>query len=183
MNELGIPEIERTAFVLIDVQERLTPVLFDAETVIRNANILVKSAELMGIPLIVSEQYPKGLGPTSSRIPLPSGRRLVDKLTCSCYGCDDFVREMRAVNRSTLVLFGAETHVCILQTALDAKKLGLEVHVVADAVSSRTAENKALGLERLRQSGIFVVSTEMILFQLIKRAGTDLFKQVSALVK
>lgn len=101
----------------------------------------------------------------------------------SCFGSEGFVDRMRNLHAESVVLFGVEAHVCMLKTALDAQERGLDVHVVADAMSSRTEENKNLAIERMRQSGIFIVSTEMVLFQLLEKAGTGEFKAISALIK
>jgi nicotinamidase-related amidase len=101
----------------------------------------------------------------------------------SCFGSPEFERRLKGTGADCLVIFGIEAHVCVLQTALDALKRGYSVRVAADAVSSRTAENKALAIERMRQSGILVESAEMVLFQLLQKAGTDEFRKVSALIK
>lgn len=180
---LGIPKRDEVVFVLIDIQEKFLPVIYDIEAVIDNSNKLVRGADILKIPLLVTEQYPKGLGHTISGINLRDGQEIIEKVSFDCFGCEDFVRKLEELNRKTLVIFGIEAHVCVLKTALSAVARGYEVHVVADAVSSRTKENKLLALERLRQSGIFITSTEMILFQLMDRAGTDEFKAISKLVK
>lgn len=181
--KLGMPERNEVAFVLIDIQEKFLPVIHNIETVIANANKLVSSASILKIPLVVTEQYPKGLGRTVDEIDLDEGQKIIEKISFDCFGCHDFTRKIEGLGVRSLVLFGIEAHVCVLKTALGAVSSGYEVHVVADAVSSRTAENRVLALERLRQSGVFIVSTEMILFQLIDRAGTGEFKAISKLIK
>ena len=180
---IGIPKRDETAFVLIDIQERFLPVIHNIDTVIGNANKLVSAASILNVPLLVTEQYPKGLGRTVDEIKLDAGQEIMEKTSFDCFGCDDFARRLGEMNVKSLVIFGVEAHVCVLKTALEAVARNYEIHVVADAVSSRTQENKTLALERLRQSGVFVVSTEMILFQLMDRAGTDEFKAISRLVK
>lgn len=181
--KLGMPKKEETAFLLVDIQEKFLPVIHEIETVINNANRLVGAASILKIPLIVTEQYPRGLGRTVDGIDLDAGQGIIEKISFDCFGCDDFNAELGKLQAKSLVIFGIEAHVCVLKTALGAVARGYETHVVADAVSSRTAENKALALARMRQSGVFVVSTEMILFQLMERAGTDDFKAVSRLIK
>ena len=178
-----MPERDKVAFVLIDIQERFLPVIHNIETVIANANRLVRSASILKIPLIVTEQYPKGLGRTVDEIYLDKGQEIIEKISFDCFGCHDFTRKLEGLGVRSLALFGIEAHVCVLKTALGAIASGYEVHVVADAVSSRTEENKDLALDRLKQSGVFIVSTEMILFQLMDRAGTDEFKAISKLIK
>ncbi len=183
MDRLGIIDRARTVFVLIDAQEKLLSAMEDGDAVIANANKLVEAAKIMGVPLIVSEQYPKGLGPTSAKISLPDGTRPVEKVSFSCFGSDDFKSRLKHLGRDTLVLFGTEAHICVLKTALDAMKEGLSVHVVSDAVSSRKEADRRAGLKRMRQSGVFIASAEMVLFQLMDKAGSEEFKAVSALVK
>ncbi len=181
--KLGIPKRDEVAFVLIDIQERFLPVIHNIETVIDNANKLVSGASILKIPLVVTEQYPKGLGRTVDEIVLDEGQEIIEKTSFDCFGCNDFVEGLEKMDAKSLVIFGIEVHVCVLKTALEAVARNHETYVVADAVSSRTEENKILALERLRQSGVFIVSTEMILFQLMDRSGTDEFKAISRLVK
>lgn len=178
--DAGKPDRKRTVFVMIDVQEKFVPVIRGVKDVIRNANILVKASEILRVPLLVTEQYPKGLGKTVNGIKVP---KPIEKMEFSCFGCREFVRKLDALKVKDVVIFGIEAHVCVLKTALDALEKGCRVHVVADAVSSRTKDNKELAIERMRQSGIYVVTTEMILFQLMDKAGTDEFKKISRLVK
>jgi nicotinamidase-related amidase len=183
MNPIGIIKRETTAFVMIDIQEKLVPVILGIDLLVANANLLVRASEILKVPLIVTEQYPKGLGHTTKRIQLPEKSRVIEKLCFSCFGSDEFIRRINQLKCNTIVLFGIEAHVCILKTALDALKLRLEVHVVADAISSRTPENKSIAVERMRQSGVFIASTEMIIFQLMEGAGTEEFKLLSKLIK
>ena len=172
---------DKTAFVLIDIQEKFIPVINKIDKVIKNSKILIKGAEILGIPLIVTEQYPKGLGNTIKEIELPPNTEIIEKLNFNCLDCDDFVDELKKFE--SLVIFGIESHVCVLQTALAAKKEGIKVYAVADAISSRTEENKQLAIDRMRQHDIEIVSTEMILFELLKKAGTDEFKDISTWIK
>jgi nicotinamidase-related amidase len=183
MGEFGILDRRKTAFVLVDVQEKFIPVIHDVDKVIKNSNVLIGAAEILGIPLIVTEQYPKGLGKTCERIKLPKDSKVIEKVHFSCFGSGGFLKEVEKLKVKSIILFGIEAHVCILNTALDALKNGFEVHVVADAVSSRSAENKSIEIERMRQSGAFIASTEMILFQLMEKSGTGEFRQISKLIK
>ncbi len=179
----GIPNRSETAFILIDIQEKFLPVIHGIETVINNANKLVKGADILKIPLIVTEQYPKGLGHTVDSILFKDNQDIIEKIHFDCFGCDAFIEKINVINPRTLVIFGIEAHVCVLKTCLSAISRGYNVHVVADAISSRTLENKSIAIERMRQSNAFIVSTEMILFQLIDQAGTDEFKEISKIVK
>lgn len=183
---LGILDKKSTAFVMIDIQDKFVPVISGVKGVIKNANILVKASEILKVPLIVTEQYPKGLGGTVKSIKLPENVTKIEKTHFSCFGCDGFdkkIKELKTKGFKSLVLFGIETHVCILKTALDAISEGFEVHVVADAVGSRTILNKDAALKRMAQSGVFIATSEMILFQLMDKAGTEEFKEISGLVK
>jgi nicotinamidase-related amidase len=183
MPSLGIPQKDDTVFIMIDIQEKFLPVIYDIQSVIENANRVVKSSSILNIPLIITEQYPKGLGPTIDEIQIEDNQSVIEKITFDCFGCDEFAYALDSLNRKCLIIFGIEAHVCILQTCLRAVEKGYEVYVIADAVSSRTQNNRNIALERMRQSGVFVASTEMILFQLMDRAGTDEFKAISKLVK
>lgn len=184
MNQIGLIDRDDTVFVMIDIQEKFVPAISNMEQVIANANILLKMARILSIPLLVTEQYPKGLGHTTEQLSLPHALRdqIIEKLCFSCFDSDEFVAQLDDLERNTLVLFGIETHVCILKTALHGLKKGFDVHVVADATSSRELKNKTLALDRMRQSGVFIASTEMILFQLQKVAGTDEFKRLNELI-
>ena len=183
MSPFGIIDRNKTLFVLIDIQDKFLPAIYKISDVISNAKILVQSASILKIPLIVTEQYPKGLGKTVSEIAIPSSTKIIEKLHFSCFGNDEFKKRIAESGANSIVLFGIEAHVCLLKTALDALNHNLEVHVVADAVSSRTPENKSLALDRMRQSGVYIASTEMILFQLLDYSGTDEFKAISKLIK
>jgi len=179
---LGIIKRDDTAFVLIDIQEKFLPVIYDIQGVIDSANRLVQGALILNIPLLVTEQYPKGLGRTVEGIEF-GNQEIIEKIAFDCFGCDEFVNKINHLNRKSLVIFGIEAHVCVLKTSLEALNRGYEVHLVADAVSSRTQRNRDIAIERMRQSGAFIASTEVILFQLMDRAGTDEFKAISRLVK
>lgn len=183
LRNYGIPNRNETVFILIDIQEKFLPVIYEIQTVINNANKLIKGAFILKIPLIVTEQYPKGLGHTVDSISLGNNQEIIEKIHFDCFGCDKFVERINVIKPKSLVLFGIESHVCVLKTCLSAISNGYDVHIVADAVSSRTLENKIIAIERMRQSGAFIVSTEMILFQLIDQAGTDEFKEINKLVK
>lgn len=183
MATTGFIQKEKTALLIIDIQEKLMPVILDAEMVFANTNKLLKGASILNIPVILTEQYPKGLGNTCAEIELPENILPVEKMCFSCMRSENIIQQLKANNITTLILCGVESHICVLKTALEALENNFEVHVVADAVSSRTKENKQLSLERIRQSGAFIVSTEMILFQLIDEAGTEAFKAISRLIK
>jgi nicotinamidase-related amidase len=183
-----LPKNERAALLVIDVQERLTAAMPTdvLPMILRNIRILIESARQLDIPTLVSEQYPKGLGPTveSIRSALPNGSSPIPKRSFSCCGEAAFQPVFQQLgSRQDIILCGMETHVCVLQTALDLRKMGFNVYIAADAVSSRTKFNWRTGLELMQQAGAIIGSTETFAFGLLGTAGTDQFKAISRLVK
>jgi nicotinamidase-related amidase len=148
-----------------------------------NVNKLLRGAEILNLETIITEQYPKGLGNTCKEVQLPENPNIFEKVCFSCMQSDPVSDQLKLTNVKDIIVCGVEAHICVLKTTLDALKDGYNVHVVADAVSSRTPENRQLALERLRQSGAFITSTEMIMFMLLNEAGTDEFKAISKLIK
>lgn len=179
----GIPTKDQSALLLIDIQERLMPVIHEKEKVIEASNKLIEGMQILQVPILVTEQYPKGLGKTCPELSLPGQADIIEKMCFSCMLSDEMGRQLEQLGSKHLIVAGVEAHICVLKTVLDALERGYEVHVVADAVSSRTQSNKQLALERMRQAGAYIVSTEMILFQLIDEAGTDQFKAISRLIR
>ncbi|MCB0506669.1 MAG: hydrolase [Chitinophagales bacterium] len=183
MKTLGLIQTDSTALLVIDIQERLMPVVQDKEQVFLNTNRLIKAAQQLKIPTIITEQYPNGLGHTCTEIEISEPTQVIEKICFSCIQSEQVMETLKNKNIKSLIICGVEAHICVLKTALEAMNIGIEVHIVADAVSSRTKDNKNYALERMKQSGAFIVSTEMILFQLIDKAGTDTFKFISKLIK
>jgi nicotinamidase-related amidase len=174
----------QAGLLVVDVQERLLPVISDRETVLENALRLVRGAQVFRLPVWVTEQYPKGLGPTVPELSQAlAGAPVFDKLSFSAAGVAALLDAFHTRGVTEIVLCGVESHVCVAQTCLDLLDAGLRPFVVADAVSSRTALNRQIGLERMRDAGAQIVSTEMILFELLDRAGTAEFKEIQRLVK
>jgi len=172
------------ALLVVDVQEKLLPSIFEEERVRGNTLALVRAAQVLGVPVLVTEQYPKGLGKTATDVAEAlAGVAAIEKLTFSTFGEPAFVEALKALGRRTLIVVGIEAHVCITQSVLDALSAGYQVHVLADAVSSRTEANWRLGLARMQQAGAVVSSTEMALFELLHVAGTPEFKEVLRLIK
>jgi nicotinamidase-related amidase len=133
-------------------------------------------------PLLQSN-IPKGLGHTCTEIQIPENASIDEKMCFSCMRSDSVLSKLKQSNITDIIICGVESHICVLKTALEAIEQGFNVHIVQDAVSSRTTENKGVAIERMRQSGAYIVSTEMILFMLIDEAGTDEFKAISKLIK
>ena len=174
----------RAALVVVDVQEAFRPAVLDFEQVVGNVSVLVRGAGVLGLPTLVTEQYPKGLGRTVPE--LAEHLDQVDPIEKVCFSAvqaDGFSRALQDGRRDQVLLCGIETHVCVNQTAQDLIRDGLEVHVAQDAVSSRTKENRDLGLHKMERSGAMVTSVETALFELLRAAGTPEFKEVQALVK
>lgn len=183
MSNIGFLKKSKTAFIIIDVQERLMPVIHGKDEVFENVNRLIEGAKILGVPLLVTEQYPKGLGHTCAEISLPEGQEIIEKICFSCIGSELVNEWLKEQGVKNIVIAGVEAHICVLKTALEALDEGFKVHVVADAVSSRKEYSKQIALERMRQSGAFVATTEMVLFQLMETAGTDEFKLISKLIR
>ena len=178
---------ERTALVVIDVQERLFPAM-DAdhrEEVMRNIKVLTAAARRLNLGTLVTEQYPKGLGHTLQEVKdaLPAGVQPIEKVAFSCLGVDAFRSRLTTTGARQLLLAGIEAHVCVLMSALDLLAEGYAVHIVADAVTSRTQANWRLAMAQLRQAGAVVTTTETVLFQLLGQADTDDFRELARLIR
>jgi len=170
---------ETSALLIVDVQTRLLPAIDHGSRILANCIWLVQVARRIGVPVIASEQYPQGLGPTAPELAavLPADA-VRTKIHFSCVAEDCF-RDVEAWHRPQLVVAGTEAHVCVLQSVLDLAASGRQVFVVADAVGSRRTDDRDLALSRCRQHGIDVVSREMVAFEWLHRAGTDLFRDVN----
>jgi nicotinamidase-related amidase len=175
---------ENSILLLIDFQERLFPVMHDKEKLLNNVVKLAKGALALELPIIVTEQYPKGLGPTIPEIKsLIPNFKAVEKTCFSC--CDEpaFMEGLGALKRQQIIIAGIEAHICTYQTAAALARAGYQVEVVSDGISSREADNKAVALAKLGMMGILPTSTEMALFELLKVAKGDKFKAISAIIK
>jgi len=174
-------EAERCALLVIDVQEKLLPPIFQKAELVKNSQLLIRLAGILKLPAVVTTQYAKGLGNTVPEIAslLPE-TQAIDKQMFSCFGSDVFCSVLKRLpgNRNTVLLCGMESHICVTQTALAALREGYIVHVASDAVSSRTEWNWKIGLERMRAAGAVISSTEMILYELLRSSGTPEFKEL-----
>lgn len=168
--------------VLIDLQEKLLPVMTAQETVVQNTIRLVRFARIMDIPILACEQIKLGstVEQISSQWPEVEP---ISKSTFDCFGAEAFLSRLRALNRQTLVIAGIEAHICVTQTGLSALRKGFVPHVVFDATSTRSEHNLPIARDRLMQSGATLTSTEMFIFECLQEAGTEAFKQAFALVK
>ncbi len=175
---------DHTALVLIDIQGKLASLMHQQEALYRQLQILIQGAQALELPILWLEQYPKGLGPTIPEVAeLLAGQQPLAKTCFSACGLDHFQDQLRATGRRQILLAGIEAHICVYQTARDLLDTGYHVEAVTDAVSSRTAQNKALGLQRMAQAGAELTGVEMCLFELLKQAGTAKFKTIAGLVK
>lgn len=174
-------EADQCALIVVDIQEKLLPPIWEKERFVRNAQLLIRLAGILKIPALVTTQYTKGLGNTVPEIAsLLPGSPPIDKLTFSCFGSDVFCSLLKRLpgQRTTALLCGMETHICVMQTALGALREGYLVHVASDAVSSRTESNWRIGLDRMRSAGAILSSTEMIVYELLRASGTPAFKEL-----
>jgi nicotinamidase-related amidase len=158
--------------------------MHNKEALFENLKKIVKGAQVLGVPILWAEQNPDGLGPTIPEIAeLLTDQNPVSKLSFSCCGNEQFMKNLEAVNRKNMVVVGIEAHVCVYQTAADLIDQQYDVQVVADAVASRTPENKQIGLEKCKDAGAGLTSTETVLFELLREARGDRFKDIIQLVK
>jgi nicotinamidase-related amidase len=179
-------EADRCALLVIDIQEKLLPPIFQKEQLIKNSQLLIRLAGILKLPALMTTQYAKGLGSAVPAIAslLPE-TQAIDKQMFSCFGSDAFCSLLKRLpgKRNTLLLCGMESHICVAQTALGALREGYIVHVASDAVSSRTEWNWKIGLERMRAAGAVISSTEMIIYELLRSSGAPAFKQLLPYMK
>ena len=177
--------------IMIDLQERLMPAIFNKDEIIKNSQCLLTSARELSVPLIVTEQYPKGIGSTIPELKnlIPQDTSIISKTTFSCCDAPEFGNaflnlKFNGVSIDTAILFGVESHICVLSTAMNLiEKYGLNVVIAADSCGSRTEKNHLLALEAARSTGCLVVPTETIIYQMLGEAGTPQFKALLPLFK
>jgi nicotinamidase-related amidase len=176
----------QSALVVIDIQEKLLPPIFQKEQLVRNSQLLIRLAGVLKMPTLLTTQYSKGLGNTVAEISqlLPETEP-IEKQVFSCFGSDVFCSTLKRLpgNRNTVILCGMESHICVAQTALAALREGYLVHVASDAVSSRTEWNWKIGLERMASAGAVISSTEMIIYEALKSSDTSYFKDMLQYLK
>lgn len=174
-------EADQCALIIIDIQEKLLPPIFQKEQLVKNTQLLIRLAGILRIPHIATVQYAKGLGNTVPEIAslLPETEP-IDKQMFSCFGSDVFCSLLKRMpgRRNTVLLCGMESHICVMQTALAALREGYIVHVASDAVSSRSEWNWKIGLERMRAAGAVISSTEMMVYELLRSSGSPAFKEL-----
>ena len=179
-------EAEQCALIVVDIQEKLLPPIWQKEQLIRNSQLLIRLAGLLKIPAIVTTQYARGLGNAVPEIAalLPECQP-IDKVMFSCFGSDVFCSLLKRLpgQRTTILLCGMETHICVMQTALAALREGYLVHVASDAVSSRSESNWRVGLDRMCAAGAVISSAEMMMYELLRSSGSPAFKELLPYLK
>ena len=173
-----------STLVIIDIQDRLASVMEVRDEVIKNCQHLIELSKLFNIPIVLTEKYPKGLGSTVQEIKESLlDYKPIEKIAFSCCREPKFLEEVKRIGKKSIILTGMETHICVLQTCLDLLKEGYYVHVVQDAVCSREKKNWEIGIEFMRDAGAVITCTEIVLFQMLKLAGTEEFKAISKRIK
>jgi len=175
---------EKAILVLIDIQERLFPLISDHEKLSKSIPILAEGMQALGIPVIVTEQYVKGLGQTIPEVAEKvRGIERIEKSSFSC--CDEpkFMMELASSGKEYVIVAGIESHVCVMQTVTDLQHSGYHPVVVEDCISSRKPNDKAMAIERMRSEGVIVTTCEAILFELLRHSGGETFKAISKLIK
>ncbi|WP_298622953.1 hydrolase [uncultured Legionella sp.] len=171
---------EDSLLLLVDVQTKLVPFVLNHDDFISRCEWLLKLANRLGVPVLASEQYPKGLGPTAESLhPYFSTEECIEKVHFSCMQQPEYSQRLNQLKKNQLILIGIEAHVCVLQTAMEMKSAGYEVFIVVDAVSSRNEQDLKYALKRMKQEGIHLITAEMVFFEWIRVAGTPEFKALS----
>src|SRR5271165_2636861 len=179
-------QADQCALIVVDIQEKLLPPIFNKDELVKNAQLLVRLAQILGLPTVVTTQYVKGLGATVPEIAsLLEGTNSIDKMQFGCFGCDEFRSALKSLpgNRSTLLVCGMEAHICVMQTVLGALNDGYLIHVATDAIGSRVRWNWDIGIDRMRSAGAVISTTEMMIYELLRSSGTPQFKQMLPYLK
>jgi nicotinamidase-related amidase len=176
---------ERTALVVVDLQEKLLPAIANRERVLRNSVLLLRLAEVLALPVVLTTQYSRGLGPTVPEVLAAApGVAPLDKVSFGCFGSPEFLDRLKDLgSRDQLVVAGIESHICVAQTVLGALERDYTVHVATDAVGSRSEENRAVGMGRMERAGALLSSTEMAIYELLGRSDAAAFKRMLPLLK
>ena len=179
-------QAEQCALLVVDIQEKLLPPIFNKADLVKNSQLLVRLANILEIPVVLTTQYAQGLGAIVPQIAsLVSDCRPIDKLDFSCFGSNLFRAALKSLpgNRNTVLLCGMEAHICVMQTALGALNEGYLVHVASDAIGSRARWSWEIGIDRMRAAGAVISTTEMMIYELLRCSGTSQFKQLLPYLK
>ena len=176
--------LEDTMALIVDYQERLMPVIYEHDELEKKSCTLLKGLRTLGVPMVMTQQYTKGIGMTIPSITEAAGiSEYFDKITFSCFEDEAVRSKMEALGKKTVIVCGIEAHICVLQTCIDLKAAGYTPVLVTDCISSRKASDKEVGLMRAQSEGILLTTTESILFELTRKAGSPVFKEISRLIK
>ena len=179
-------QTEHCALIVVDIQEKLLPPIFNNDELVKNSQLLVRLANILKLPMIVTTQYVKGLGPTVPQIAsLLANAQPIDKMQFGCFGSNEFRSALKAMpgNRNTLLVCGMEAHICVMQTVLGGLNDGYLVHVASDAIGSRVRWNWDIGIDRMRAAGAVISTTEMMIYELLHASGTPQFKEMLPYLK
>jgi len=180
-----MPEIEKSVFCLVDVQEKFVPAIAEMDAVTARIQVMLRAMNELKVSTIVTEQYPQGLGPTIPELKelLPAETPVISKTSFSCFGSEDFRKTIDGMNKNNLILAGIESHICLFQTAIDALEHGFKVFVAEDAISSRRFADKASAVAAMRSAGIHVMPSESIIFMLLRDAAHPSFRTISKIIR
>jgi nicotinamidase-related amidase len=175
---------EESVAVVVDIQEKLLPHIYEGENLLRNCLTLIEGLQILSVPTIITQQYTRGLGPTVQSIvqKLPEFK-YIEKMSFSCFEEPAFKGQITLLGKPNIILCGIESHVCVLQTCLDLLEAGMRPVVVEDCVSSRKPNDKQFALERMQFEGAIITTMESLLFELTRSAGNEIFKGISRIVK
>jgi len=174
---------EDSILICIDFQERLMPKIVNSEAIIERASLAVRAFRALGVQIVMTEQYPKGLGGTIPELKSLQAAKPIEKIHFNCFKEEEFRRVIEGSGRRKLLMAGVETHICVAQTALEAIGRGFEVHILEDATSSRSGSDRQIGLKRMEGAGAIPSSVEMAIYEMLGKAGTPEFREILKLVK
>jgi nicotinamidase-related amidase len=175
---------KNTLLLIVDMQGNLARIMHEADQLFKNINAAIQGARILGVPILATEQNPAGLGPTISEISRHlTGVSIISKFSFSSCANDDFMRSIKSIDPRNILIAGIESHICVYQTTRDLLKLDYNVHVITDGVSSRTPENKKIGIKKSRQAGAEITSVETALFEMLGDAKRKEFKEILKIVK
>jgi nicotinamidase-related amidase len=177
-------EVSRSLLLVIDMQDKLLHAIDGQEFVLQQTEKMMKYANALEIPIVITEQYKKGLGESNSKIQTEANKeQIFEKITFSAFDTEDINAAIKKYNPKTIVICGVETHICVCQTAIAGLSKGYDIRIIADAVGSRTEFNKQIGIKRMEKAGVVIDSTESILYEWLQMAGTPEFKKILPIVK
>ena len=185
MSHPSILDKNKTALIVVDLQEAFRTVINDFPMIVERTSIAVRGFHILGVPILVTEQYPKGLGKTAEEIyySLPDNQEFIEKTAFSSCGANSLIEKLNEIGAKQIVLCGLETHICVSQTAHDLLDKGFQVHLLSDCIASRNVHDKHTGINKMTANGVILSCVEMALFELMRDAKHEKFKEIQSLVK